>query len=83
MPNPAISIQRQCRLAGVARATVYAQRAEKPLSAGDKVLMDLLDAQYTATPFYGSRRMTVYLLSRIGNMEPNRSRRNGATLGSA
>ena len=56
-----MSIQRQCGLAGVARATVYAQRQERPPSADDKVLMDLLDAQYTETPFYGSRRMTAQL----------------------
>ena len=61
MPDQYVSIQRQCGLAGVARATVYAQRQERPLSADDKVLMDLLDAQYTATPFYGSRRMTAQL----------------------
>ncbi len=61
VPDQYVSIQRQCGLAGVARATVYAQRQERPLSADDKVLMDLLDAQYTATPFYGSRRMTAQL----------------------
>ncbi|SMH64547.1 Integrase catalytic region [Acidithiobacillus ferrivorans] len=61
MPDQYVSIQRQCGLAGVARATVYAQRQERPPSADDKVLMDLLDAQYTKTPFYGSRRMTAQL----------------------
>ena len=61
VPDQYVSIQRQCGLAGVARATVYTQRQERPPSANDKVLMDLLDAQYTETPFYGSRRMTAQL----------------------
>jgi putative transposase len=61
VPDQYVAIQRQCGLAGVARATVYAQRQERPPSADDKVLMDLLDAQYTETPFYGSRRMTAQL----------------------
>jgi putative transposase len=61
VPDQDVSIQRQCGLAGVARATVYAQRQERSPSADDKVLMDLLDAQYTETPFYGSRRMTAQL----------------------
>ncbi|MBU2818237.1 MAG: IS3-like element ISAfe17 family transposase [Acidithiobacillus sp.] len=82
-PNPSISIQRQCHLAGVARATVYAQRPEKPLDAEDKVLMDLLDAQYTTTPFYGSRRMTVYLQNLGFRVNRKRVQRLMRTLGLA
>ncbi len=36
----------------------YQKRAEKE---EDAVLMKLIDAQYTLTPFYGYRRMTVYV----------------------
>jgi putative transposase len=70
-------------MAGVARATVYAQRPEKPLVAVDKVLMDLLDAQYTATPFYGSRRMTVYLQKLGFRVNRKRAQRSMRTLGLA
>lgn len=57
--NPKISIVRQCQLLGINRSTIYyRERAE---SAEDVELMRLLDAQYTETPFYGYRRMTVYL----------------------
>ena len=57
--NKKISVVRQCQLLGINRSTIYyRERAE---SAEDVELMRLLDAQYTETPFYGYRRMTVYL----------------------
>ena len=57
--NAALPIYRQCELLGLSRATYYYQPAET--SAEDLRLMRLLDEQYTATPFYGSRRMVVQL----------------------
>jgi len=54
-----ISIQRQCELLGINRTSVYYR--ERPESIEDIELMRLIDAQYTETPFYGYRRMTVYL----------------------
>lgn len=54
-----ISIKRQCELLGLNRSTLYYR--ERPESEEDALLMRLLDEQYTATPFYGYRRMTVYL----------------------
>jgi putative transposase len=45
----------------LARSTLYRQPVEE--SAENLHLMRLLDAQYTATPFYGSRRMTAWLRS--------------------
>ena len=57
--NQKISVVRQCQLLGINRSSVYyAPRAENAL---DVELMRLLDAQYTETPFYDYRRMTVYL----------------------
>lgn len=57
--NKKISVVRQCELLGINRSAVYyRERAE---SNEDVELMRLLDAQYTLTPFYGYRRMTVYL----------------------
>lgn len=54
-----ISVVRQCQLLGINRSMIYYRgRAE---NVEDVELMRLLDAQYTETPFYGYRRMTVYL----------------------
>ena len=52
-------MRRQCALLGLARARLYGQPASE--SAENLQLMRLRDAQYTATPFYGSRRMTAWL----------------------
>jgi putative transposase len=57
--HPDISIRRQCELVGLNRATFYRQPAgESPLNL---TLMRLIDEQYTRTPFYGYRKMTIYL----------------------
>ena len=57
--NLEISVVRQCQLLGINRSTIYYRgRAQ---SVEDVELMRLLDIQYTETPFYGYRRMTVYL----------------------
>ena len=50
---------RQCELLGLARSSYYYQPA--PASEEDLVLMRLLDEQYTRTPFYGKRKMVVFL----------------------
>jgi putative transposase len=47
-------------LLGLTRSNVYYRPAEAP--AEDLRLMRLLDEQYTACPFYGSRRMTAWLV---------------------
>lgn len=57
--HPQISVRRQCALLGLARASLYYQPGEP--SAETLQLMRLLDTQYTATPFYGIRRMTAWL----------------------
>ena len=53
------SVRMQCQILGLNRSSWYYTPA--PLSEEDQKLMDLLDAQYTKTPFYGVRNMTVYL----------------------
>jgi putative transposase len=58
-----VPVARQCRLAQVARATVYAQRTPRAASEADLLLCRLIDEEYTRRPFYGSRRMVVYLRS--------------------
>jgi putative transposase len=54
----------QCELLGVARATVYYKPV--PTCQEDLLLMKLIDAQFTETPFYGRRRMTVCLSKKVG-----------------
>ena len=71
-PDCRLPLSRQCALAGVARATVYAQRKVEEPGAEDVEVMNQIDAQYTATPFYGSRRMTAHL--RTMGMVINRKR---------
>lgn len=55
------SIRRQCLLLGVNRSTLYYEPVE--ISERDQTLMNLLDEQYTRTPFYGVRNMRTYLRS--------------------
>jgi len=57
--HPDISIRRQCELLSLPRSSLYYEPA--PDSAENLELMKLIDEQYTATPFYGSRRMAVWL----------------------
>jgi putative transposase len=57
--HPSLSVSRQCQLLEVSRASVY--RRPAPVSADDLRLMELIDRQYLARPFYGSRRMTAWL----------------------
>ncbi len=56
------SLREQCLLLGVNRSTLYYKPTEiRPI---DRVLMDLLDEQYTKTPFYGVLRMKQFLKSK-------------------
>ncbi len=50
------STRKQCELLGINRSSLYYQ--SKPISELDITLMNLLDEQYTKTPFYGVKRMT-------------------------
>jgi putative transposase len=56
-----ISIVRQCELSGVTRSTVYARRGPVEADETERRLCNLIDEQYTRRPFYGSRRMVVFL----------------------
>ena len=58
--DAALAVSRQCDLAGVPRSWVYGAVGEV-LDEMDLRLLELIDAQYTRRPFYGSRRMVVYL----------------------
>lgn len=54
-----ISVRRQCELLGLNRSNVYYEPAGE--SEENLRLMRWIDEQYTATPFFGSRRMAAWL----------------------
>jgi putative transposase len=58
-------LQMQCELAGVPRSSVYrrlkATVRQQCLIDDDGQLSALIDEEYTCRPFYGSRRMVVFL----------------------
>ena len=66
--HPTLSVSRQCQLLEVSRASVY--RRPAPVSADDLRLMELIDRQYLARPFYGSRRMAAWLATQGHRGEP-------------
>ena len=57
--HPSLPIVGQCALLGVSRSSIYYR--PKGASEEDLSLMREIDRQYLATPFYGSRRMKVWL----------------------
>jgi putative transposase len=52
-------VRRQCELLGLSRSSLYYEPGGE--AAEDLRLMRRIDEQYTARPFYGSRRMTAWL----------------------
>jgi putative transposase len=54
-----LSIARQCAVIGLPRSSWYYKPV--PETAENLALMRLIDQQYLATPFYGSRKMAVVL----------------------
>jgi putative transposase len=58
---PSLSVKRQCQLLGISRSGLY----YKPvgMSEEDISLMNLIDRQYLATPFYGARKIAAWLKS--------------------
>ena len=57
--HPKLSVVRQCSLLGISRSSVYSGPREA--DEYELELMSLIDRQYLVTPFYGSRRMAVWL----------------------
>jgi putative transposase len=58
-PDPQLSIRRQCELLGINRSSLYYQ--PKQLSELNIKLMRLIDEEYTRHPFFGSRKLVVWL----------------------
>jgi putative transposase len=54
-----LSVSQQCELLGLSRSSYYYEPAKE--TAENLALMALIDREYTAHPFYGSRRMAIWL----------------------
>lgn len=70
-------MRRQCQLLGLHRSSLYYRpvRRAGEETATNLALMRRLDEQYTATPFYGVRRMTAWLATQGQVVNPKRVRR--------
>lgn len=68
-----LSVRRQCQLLGLAPASYYYQA--EPESAENLHYLRLLDQEYTDHPFYGVRKMTVWLQQQGYAVGPKRVRR--------
>jgi putative transposase len=77
--NPALPIAQQCRLLAVSRSAVYRKPVE--VSAEDLAIMALIDRQYLARPYYGSRRMVAWLATQGHLVNRKRVRRLMRLLG--
>jgi putative transposase len=71
--DPALPLTQQCRLLAVSRASVYRRPAE--VSDADRAIMALIDRQYLARPYYGSRRMAAWLATQGQRVNRKRVRR--------
>ena len=68
-----ITLTRQCDLLGLPRSTYYYEPACE--SPENLLFMSLLDEQFTATPYYGVRKMTAHLRRDGYNVNEKRVRR--------
>ena len=71
--NAALPVSQQCRLLAVSRSSVYRQPSE--VSEVDRAIMALIDRQYLARPYYGSRRMAAWLATQGHVVNRKRVRR--------
>ena len=71
--NPVLAVSRQCRLLAVSRSSIYRLPAE--VSDTDRAMMALIDRQYLARPYYGSRRMAAWLATQRHPVNRKRVRR--------
>ena len=79
--HPTLSTLRQCALLGISRSSLYYR--PKGTSCEDLALMKLIDQQYLATPFYGSRRMAVWFNRQGHQVSRKRVQRLMRTMGLA
>lgn len=57
--RPSLSVVRQCQLLDISRSGLYYQPVG--VSDEDLNLMEMIDHQYMATPFYGARKIAAWL----------------------
>ena len=69
-PSSKISIVRQAVLLGLNRSSYYFRPVEE--NKHNLLLMNLIDEEFTNHPFYGSRRITVWLKSQGHNINRKR-----------
>jgi putative transposase len=73
--HPSLSIARQCELIGLSRASYYRGEPIAGEDAENLELMRLIDEEYTRHPFYGSRKMVMWLRSQGHAVNRKRVRR--------
>lgn len=71
--HPSLSVVRQCRLLDISRSGLYYQA--KGISEKDHAVMKLIDRQYLATPFYGARKVAIWLKGQGHEVNRKRVRR--------
>ena len=59
--HPSLSIVRQRRLPDISRSGLYYQ--PRGISEEELEFMKIIDRQYLSTPFYGARKIAMYLKS--------------------
>jgi putative transposase len=79
--NSALPIFQQCRLLALPRSSVY--RKPAAVSAEELAIMALIDRQYLARPYYGSRRMAAWLATQGHRVNRKRVQRVMRLLGLA
>ncbi|MCL0040586.1 IS3 family transposase [Thermodesulfovibrionales bacterium] len=57
--HPGLSISKQCDLLSLSKGCLYYKPVK--MDAYNHKLMEMIDKQYLKTPFYGSRKMAIYL----------------------
>lgn len=78
-PHKKIGIGRQCDLLGLPRSSYY--YAPKGDDGYNRLMMNLIDEQFTKTPFYGVPRMTAWLRREGHDVNSKRIRRLMRTMG--
>lgn len=70
--NKHLSLRKQCELLGINRSSLYYE----PVGIDEETLhlMNLLDRQHTKTPYYGVRKMSVFLKEQGYNVGKDRTR---------
>ena len=81
-PHEPLTLTRHCALTGVTRSTLYAPHPAATPDEQAWTLLGLIDAEYTRHPFYGSRKIMVYLRGRGHRINRKRVQRLMGILGS-